>query len=173
MYALDMNKFVTTRQSAAHAARRGQVDSVAVKTARAVTRRANGLHIGPHEVALAKLFDAAGIEYSQQTVCGFYNLDFTLAKYPIAVEVVSGSGNLRQSAGRKNRMKRILNEWHLIEIRLDKSRVISAAVIDQVIAYCEITRSYKPPCSKYRVVRADGKVIALRGKGIEIYAEVS
>lgn len=155
-----------TRQSAAHEARRGQVDSFETKLARATTRHRLGLHIGPHEVALAKFLDATDLAYEQQTVCHFYNLDFTLTDLPVAIEVTTGSGNSRLSASKHERMTRILEQWHVLEIRLIEDRCMHDNVVNQIVSFrqavqnCDSSEGYK-----YRLIGSTGKLIVPRGYG--------
>ena len=102
--------------AAAHAARRGNHDSIERMMARANTRHDKGIGIGPHEIVLAELLKSSGIQFDQQVPCGKYNIDFTIGENLIAVEVCAGSGNSRLSKRRKERIEYILNSRHLIYI---------------------------------------------------------
>ena len=150
----------TQRTAAAHAARRGQVDSMATKLARAQTRYLRQLGIGKNEAAFAVLLDAAGIEYRQQLPVGPYNVDFALTEVPIAVEVVSGAGNSCARAIAAKRTERILGEWHVFEVRcMGNQRVgtIQPQVVDELVAFVDFARGDHAALRQYRVIRADGQ----------------
>src|SRR5699024_1551009 len=106
---------VTIRQGPEY--RRGAVDTLAPKIARAKTRHARRLHIGKNAVRLADMLRERGIDFDQQTVVGHYNIDFTFAPHRVAVEVVSGGGNPRQRALAGERIEQVRRAgWHVVEL---------------------------------------------------------
>ena len=148
----------------AHAARRGQKESVELLVRKAASRFRLRLHIGEHERVIAKVLDAKGLTFAQQFPLGKYNLDFLLTEDRVAVEIVSGGGNKRVAKGRGERSKCILNQYNLIEIRLGHQRTIHCAeVVNQLIAYIEEFRRDHASRGEHRMIRADGRPI-LPGK---------
>ena len=90
-------------------------DTMETKVKQATTS-AMKLHAGPTEDEVARIFDSLGVAYRQQTVVGHYNIDFTLAELPVAVEIVTGGGNTHVRANRKERIELIRNSgYHVIE----------------------------------------------------------
>lgn len=150
--------------SAAHAARRGNKDPIWRMMARANSRHHNLIGIGPHEIVLAKLLDAANIQYQQQVSCGKYNIDFTIGEDLIAVEVCAGTGNSRISKRRPKRIEYILNSRHLVEIRFHTgyARIFSPGIIEKLVAFIDFARFNPPPPGKYRVIRPDGERYPIR-----------
>src|ERR1035437_132907 len=154
---------------AAHAARRGQKDTLETKLARTATRYMLGIGIGPHEIAFTKLLDAKGIKYRQQFPCGPYNLDFTIDKSLVAVEIVTGSGNNTIIKNRQKRLEYVLARHHLFEVRFaqqtgpwGQSRVLTSKVVEQLIAFLKETRLYKTTPGKHWVIRPNGEVYPIR-----------
>lgn len=144
---------------AAHEAARGRKVPLRERRMRAQTRFEKQRLIGPHERAFAKLLDAAGIKYRQQLPCGVYNLDFALTKYRVAVEIQMGSGDAHARANRGKRIKYVLNQWHLFEVRktgTGRGIPISPKVVEELIAFAKLTRLNHPPPGQHRVIRPDG-----------------
>ncbi len=150
--------------AAAHEARRGRKDPITRMIARANTRYQRLIGVGPLEIEFAKLLNTAGIQYSQQVPLGKYNLDFTICENLIAVEICSGAGNNRISKNRFERIKSILNQRHLLEIRFHTGapKYFTPNVINQVITFIDFARLNPTSPSKYRVIRPNGERYPIR-----------
>lgn len=148
----------------AHDAVRGTTHTLAKRIAHADMVANVDCFVGPHEVTFAGMLDERGIAYDQQTPCGPYNIDFTLAELGVAVEIVAGGGNDRVRADRRNRCEQVLNEWHLIEVRFQTPlpRKISPLVVDEIVAFGELVAGLPAFPGKHRMVRTDGQVIRPR-----------
>ncbi|WP_420805240.1 DUF559 domain-containing protein [Corynebacterium aurimucosum] len=133
-------------------------------------------HIGPNETHFAGFLNDLGVGYRQQTVIGHYNVDFTLEKLPVVIEVVSGGSSASARAIAFERSKFILNSgWHLFELRLTSDngyRPVTLDGVEKMIAYADALGSTPPSAGKYRVFRGDGRLVSLRGANRERWAEV-
>lgn len=148
----------------AHAARRGQRDSLAVKEARARTRQTFSLGTSLHEDAFAVLLDAAEVMYCRQFQLGPYNLDFALTEVPVAVELRGGGQNPQCRANRRHRIEYILDSGlTLIEVSpkgTPGSSFVGAA--DYVIALVNELRRKPSSVREHRMIRPDGKPLSQR-----------
>lgn len=153
--------------AAAHAARRGQRESLAVRERRAKKREEQRIGIGPHEQAFARMLDVRRIKYRQQTALGPYCMDFTVDEGLVAVEIVSGSGNTRVARNRPQRIESVLEKHHLFEVRFSSGgpRVVSERVVDQLVAFLDETRGNEAGARQHRVVRPNGDLYPTRRYG--------
>ena len=146
-------------------------DTRETKIRRAKTRAAMKLHAGPTEDEVARIFDSLGVAYRQQTVVGHYNIDFTLAELPVAVEIVTGSGNTHVRANRKERIELIRNSgYHVIECIVNFGTVKappSVSGMEQLITLAESFGSEPPARGEHRVIRADGEPYAARSRQLD------
>jgi hypothetical protein len=128
------------------------------------------LDVGPREEEFKQLLDSAGLKHRQRVPCGTYSLNFTLTKYPIAVEIRSGRGNHNAAGNRKARLKYVLNQWCLLEINfkwnlLEASfkggcnRAMGNKIIKNLISFVDFCRSDKSTRSQYRMVRPNGDTV--------------
>ena len=149
----------------AHAARRGQIDSDAVKAQRAQTRYQKVLHVGPHEQAFASLLHQAPVAFLQQFPIGPYNLDFLLPAYNLAVEIVTGGGNRRIASNKEVRRLVVLADHHLIEVRLPTNGVrrLSPFLVGYVMQFGEAARS-RARAGIFAAIYPDGRVIHDRSR---------
>ncbi|HEY5126776.1 MAG TPA: hypothetical protein VIJ35_05660 [Bradyrhizobium sp.] len=152
----------------AQVARRGQKDSLATRLARTQSRYEAQTSIGKREREFAELLDAAGIEYRQQLPCGVYNLDFALTRYCVAVEIVMGPGNSRQTAAyKRKRTKYVLSKRHLFEVIATNAisgRHFRSKIIEKLVAFANVTRLHEPSPGQHRMVRPDGEALGTRPK---------
>ena len=137
----------TQMTRAAHAARRGQKDSFETMCKRASYRQRHGVGIGAHECVIATYLSSVDIPYIQQFASGKYNFDFLLPEHRVVIEVVSGGGNVRVAANRKNRRKHILSKWNLFEIKFHSgtSKMISKELCGVLNRWCEHAKSKRVP----------------------------
>ena len=143
-------------------------DTEETKVRRAVTRSAMTLHAGPTEDIVAAFLDRLGVGYAQQTVAGHYNIDFTLTGYPVAVEVVTGSGNPRLRENRGKRIEFIRSSGlHLIEFIANLGAIKAAPTLrgaEKLVALAQSLGTVPPTYGQYWMLRADGEPYAPRSR---------
>jgi hypothetical protein len=121
--------------AAAHDAARGRMKSFDELQLAAFSRHERGIGIGPHELEFAALLRDADIPFDQQTVCGTYNLDFSIVGLPIAIEIVTKNWTGRNRSLIGLRQSYILERWNLVEIKFRKEyRVLYPTVMDTVLS---------------------------------------
>lgn len=141
---------------AAHIA--GHVVTVESLVQAAVTRHARQVGIGKHERRFAPMLESRGIAFDQQTPCGTYNIDFTIAEPAIAVELVTSAGSTHTRTKLAKRTEYILNRWPLYVIRFRYGRrVIEPSVIDDLLAWGEQACRLPAGSRQYRMVWPNGE----------------
>ena len=150
-------------------------DTMLTKRMRAVTREAEGLHVGPHETHFAGLLDDMGVRYGQQTVFGRYNVDFALKELPVVIEIQAGGGSKRAVADYFNRTKYLLDSGqHVIAVKINSGygKTITRECAENVIACAHRLCGNPSTPSQYRVFRGDGHMVALRGANRDRWASI-
>ncbi|MGP5484583.1 hypothetical protein ACTXMZ_16535 [Brachybacterium alimentarium] len=94
-----------------------------------------------------------------------------MAELPVAVEVVTGSGNARLRANRAERIELIRNSgYHVIECLVNFGAIKAPPTVsglEQLIALAESLGSNPPTRGEHRVVRADGEPYAARSRQLD------
>lgn len=155
---------------AAHAAARGSKHSAA-SLARRAARNAEALtRVGPNEGLFAALLDDLGCEYVQQHVVGKYNIDFALEADRIAVEIVTGGGNERVAAGRRERIEYLLDRgWHVVEVMLiGRCRgIVTADAAQYVVALAKLASGQPSGKGHHWMIWGDGQPYAARRRHVD------
>jgi len=112
------------------------------------------------ELLVIKWLTERGLTTIPQKAIGRYNVDIGAA--PIAVEILGGSWHATKSIHPK-RSRYILDRgWHLVFIWTHALRSpLQPAVADYIIALVNEFRSNPPSTGQYRVIRGDGKLLAI------------
>ena len=150
---------------AAHAARRGQVESADLLEKRAIGRQQRVAGVSFLEVEVGRLLTARGVDYTPQLAVGPYNIDLAIERGSVAVEVIGGGYRSRTRARLPQRRKYLLDRgWHLIEVRRKRGTTDFVGADDHIVAFLDFSRSNPSAPREYRVIRSDGQLVsACRG----------
>jgi hypothetical protein len=125
----------------------------------AVTRSMGDFLIGEGEVELLTELRALGLDVSHQTPVGSYNIDITLYKLNIAIEVHRGSWHGRSDI-RPERVEYLLNRgWKIIFVQTSRwgAFVDFPGIANKLVAYANVIRSDPSSPGQYGVLRRNGK----------------
>jgi len=147
---------VARQVSAAHAARRGQVDSREVKRKRAVTRAKSRAHVFAHETATADAFRRLGLVVTQQRAVLHYNIDVALDELRIAVEIINTKPNRPQRMRHFKRTEDLRSAgWSVAAILTYGVEVSYSRIAKQVVAWSKAPRRSEAGRGEYWVAWGD------------------
>jgi len=146
---------------AANQARRGKRASKAE-----LRQRANGIertgHMTPYEQTVYQALQEHGIDGIPQQAVGIYNCDIGIDGQ-VAVEIWGGNWHFtgRHMARFPQRVREFFNRgWHLYVLHISASCPLTAARIDELIAFINFARRHPTMRREYRMVRRDGHILA-------------
>ena len=146
---------------AAHAARRGQKESLATKEVKARTREQRQTTVSVHERTLGQMLSVRGLKFTPQKAISKYNVDFALTDYPVVVEMRGGSYSELANTLLPARTEYLLSHgWHLIEIFLSWARrrpeILNGAA-DRIDLFALSHGSAIPSRGEHLQIRPDGQ----------------
>lgn len=142
--------------TAAHQARRGQVDSMETLSARALHNERTGRLTGAGEKALLKLLRKQGFSTKPQHAVGPYNID--IAVWPVAVEVHISPRHPIAIARHRKRVEYLANQgWHSLYVWVSRAEYIEPACVAEVIAHIERAQADPASIREHRVIRGRGQ----------------
>lgn len=109
--------------------RRGAVDPMERRMARALTREERQLGTSRLEDEVAAYLDGHGIEYVRQKAIGPYNVDFAVPAAGVVIEIDGGGHNPRVRANRARRTAYIESSgWEVVDVKLTRGFAGGVAV---------------------------------------------
>ena len=146
---------------AAQSARRGQVDSVEVRTARALGMTKG--RIGMYETETIEHLRQRGVDCEGQYPVGPYNLDILLHESRVAVEIYSTHPGMGRMADIHERCEHLFNRgFSCLTVQVNYPRRVFdlGAVCDKIVSFADLCRRDKPALGHYGVIGGNGKVRA-------------
>lgn len=143
--------------------RRGNIDTIKTKIARAKTIERTGGKTSELESRFCQWLTESNISFKRQTAVGIYNIDITIGK--IAVEIFGGNWHASPSRYRRSmkRAKYIFDRgWSIVYIWHNSTRYpISENAADYVISLADSFSSNPSSFGQYWVIRGDGQVCSI------------
>ena len=148
--------------SAAWAAARGRVQPLAELLMKAKTRAARLSHVGRHEDALRIALRKCGVLATPQFQVGPYNLDLSLRKYRVAVEILTAYLDAAKSVSPKRMYYLFDRGWAVLILYCPTSKgaIKADALAQHVIAFAQATRRDPTARRQYGVIGGDGQPIS-------------
>lgn len=160
----NMSKQQRKRQvQKAHEATRGRFVSTAEKIKRAKSAYFNSFKKGLYEFEIFEMLKYKGYDAVIQKNLGIYNIDLSIHKFPICIEIQSNNHNVLRSPKIFKRTKYILNsKKFLLYIIIDQSKnpILYESITNKIISYLNVLSFNKSICGKYAMIGRDGNSFA-------------
>ena len=142
----------------AHGARRGQVDSLEVRSKRAAARLE--MRVGKYELELIQALAARGVKAESQWPVGPYNLDVFLNEFAVAVEIYSVATSPSRFPYLHERTEYLLDRG-ISQLTVQASLIRYVPDIerlaDEVLAFAYLARGAHSVEGQQGVIRGDGQ----------------
>lgn len=140
-----------------------------------LAKRAKGVekcpgNVSPAETDLANMLTNSGFNVTQQKAAGIYNIDISIDKFSIAVEIFDGGWHLYGSHFTRffERTKYLLDSgWSVIIVWLradqpksyTKGWPLTTGARDYIFSFCDLASLNPAFVSQYRVINGYGKLL--------------
>lgn len=167
---------VRQQVSAAHAARRGQVDTSATKAKRARTWRSMQVHVGCHEAPIIDAIVVTCPTLVRQLNVGPYNIDLANGEDRIAVEIMTTYRSPNTGSLRHERLKYLFDSgWALLVVHVPSRGAATdlTAIGKQCAAFVERVRRDPSTRGKYGMIGRYGEPVSRRSVDLSEWPRIS